>query len=153
MSITAKFRVHRINELEDSRDVHLTAVTSSDPSNENYSWSKLTPGGVIQMNITNPDAFNQFVVGHEYLLTFTDVTASQDQVAASTSTAATTDAAVGQAVADTATSTTDTASGASADTSTSTAGEAVQTAADAAPVSTGTADSQAQTTEGTSVAS
>lgn len=149
MSVTAKFKVHHVEEFETSRVVHMAAVYSSDTTSENYSWSQATPGGVIQMNITNPAAFNQFEVGHEYLVNFTDVTAAQDQTATTSSTTATTDTAAGQDVADTANSTTDTATatGASADTSTND-GTVAHTAADAAPAATTDA---AQTTTDTSV--
>jgi len=66
MTVKAKFRCHFIQKADDdsSRTIHRSAVTSG--SHENEAWSKLTPGGQIQMHISNPDAFNQFEQGKEY---------------------------------------------------------------------------------------
>ena len=51
--------------------VRLNAVYSADPESQNYSWSKWTPSGVVQMTITNPDAQGKFEVGKEYYLDIT----------------------------------------------------------------------------------
>ncbi|WP_164830340.1 hypothetical protein [Sinorhizobium medicae] len=39
----------------------------------NESWSKHTPSGKIEMNITNPDAIDAFDVGKAYFVDFTPV--------------------------------------------------------------------------------
>ncbi len=70
MIVKAKFRCHFIQKADDasSRTIHMSAVTSG--SHENEAWSKFTPGGQIQMHISNPDAFNQFEQGKEYYVEF-----------------------------------------------------------------------------------
>ncbi|HIC9028859.1 TPA: hypothetical protein ACW7Z2_000221 [Citrobacter freundii] len=35
---------------------------------ENKAWSKYTPGGLLQMHISNPAAFEKFEQGKEYYL-------------------------------------------------------------------------------------
>jgi hypothetical protein len=47
----------------------------ADLEGSNAEWSKWTPYGYIELAITNPDAFGQFVPGVEYLLTFEAVSA------------------------------------------------------------------------------
>ncbi|MFD3231632.1 type 2 periplasmic-binding domain-containing protein [Rahnella aceris] len=68
MTVKAKFRCHFIQKADDdsSRTIHMSAVTSG--SHENETWSKLTPGGQIQMHISNPEAFNKFEQGKEYYI-------------------------------------------------------------------------------------
>lgn len=83
MTVRAKFKVSAIEPYSNpttgeviQKQVRLDAVYSSDPASENYSWSKYTPSGSASLTITNPDAFNQFVVGEEYFLDFTPVKGS-----------------------------------------------------------------------------
>lgn len=38
---------------------------------ENKPWSQFTPCGTVEMQIDNPAAFDAFVVGMDYVLTFT----------------------------------------------------------------------------------
>ena len=78
MKITAKFRVHNVSDWNNGPDgaksgerVQMSPVYSDDPSSENYSFSQATPGGSIEMSITNPDAFGAFELGGEYLIEFT----------------------------------------------------------------------------------
>lgn len=52
--------------------VRFTPVYSSDPESENYTWSKYTPAGFMEMSVTNPAAFEQFVENKEYILTFAE---------------------------------------------------------------------------------
>lgn len=74
MTVVAKFKVASVAETSsDHRNVTMAAVYSSDPAHENYSWSKWTPSGSINMSITNPEAFNQFEAGAEYMVTFKKV--------------------------------------------------------------------------------
>jgi len=71
-SIKAKFRVHHIADSGTAgKSVHMSAVYSSDPASENYSWSQATPGGLISMQITNPAAADAFELNAEYLVEFT----------------------------------------------------------------------------------
>lgn len=56
-----------------SEQVTLSAVYSSDPGSENYSYSQATPNATLQMYISNPDAFDFFEPGAEYVLTFEKV--------------------------------------------------------------------------------
>ena len=37
----------------------------------NAAWSKWTPSGLLEMHITNPDAYNHFRPGQDYYLDFT----------------------------------------------------------------------------------
>lgn len=55
----------------DAREVELSAITRGP---EAAAWSKYTPSATLKMWITNPAAHEQFAVGHEFLLTFEDVT-------------------------------------------------------------------------------
>ena len=71
MVITAKFKVESILKKCDWEQVTLVPVYSNDPKSENYSWSKYTPSGKLEMCITNPDA--KFEVGSDYILTFSKV--------------------------------------------------------------------------------
>lgn len=79
MKVQAKFRVHNVDHIKDqdgkvfAANVHMSPVYSADPASENYSWSQATPGGNINMYITNPAAFEQFELNKEYLVTFDQV--------------------------------------------------------------------------------
>ena len=76
MSVRAKFKVTNIKDYDDTcKTISLEAVCAYDEngvrSDENESWSKWTPSGQININITNPDAFNQFEEGVSYYVDFT----------------------------------------------------------------------------------
>lgn len=75
-SVTAKFKVNSINEYEGGKMITLSAVVGYDGVgnriDENESWSKYTPSGNIEINITNPEAYNQFTVGKSYYINFTE---------------------------------------------------------------------------------
>ena len=76
MDITAKFRCDSKFDRRPEFDgftVRMSAVYSSDPASENHSWAKATPSGHIDMHINNPDAFDAFERGKEYLVTFAQV--------------------------------------------------------------------------------
>jgi hypothetical protein len=55
------------------RTARFTPVYDTDPTHPNFAWSQATPSGYIELNITNPDAFSEFEVGQDYLLTFENV--------------------------------------------------------------------------------
>ncbi|WP_238337788.1 hypothetical protein [Enterobacter kobei] len=44
----------------------MSPVTADTP--ENKTWSKYTPGGQLQMVVSNPVAFEQFEQGKEYYI-------------------------------------------------------------------------------------
>ena len=71
MSIKAKVKVIMIMHSKGQSEVHLTPVTAD--SEENKSWSKYTPSGLIKFNITNPDAVAQFKIDQEYVVEFKEV--------------------------------------------------------------------------------
>lgn len=68
MTVRAKFRCHFIQKADDNSHctVHMSPVTDDTP--ENKTWSKYTPGGLLQMHISNPAAFSQFEQGKEYYI-------------------------------------------------------------------------------------
>lgn len=67
MSVKAKFKVDSITHFANQRAVQLSPVHGDSP--ENKTWSQYTPSGQLTMTITNPDAYNQFEAGKEYILT------------------------------------------------------------------------------------
>lgn len=76
MSVTAKVKCFKkLKHDSDTPCYHVgfSPVYSSDPNNPNSSWSKYTPSGIIELNITNPAAFKQFEVDKEYLVEFNEV--------------------------------------------------------------------------------
>lgn len=76
MTVTAKFHCHANSDpgwSDQARIVRLSPVYGPEGT-ENAEWSKYTPAGYLEMTITNPAAFEQFVVGHDYSLHLVDVT-------------------------------------------------------------------------------
>lgn len=69
MTVKARFKVQSILDLGEQKNVKLTPITSG---KGNESFSKYTPCGSIEMTITNPVAFNQFVVGKTYDIDFNE---------------------------------------------------------------------------------
>ncbi len=78
MSVQAKLRVEEKNQRakwdgkpgeEGDHTVKLRPVGG--PGNEE--WSKATPAGSVELTITNPAALSFFVLGGEYVATFTRV--------------------------------------------------------------------------------
>jgi hypothetical protein len=67
--IVAKFTCTGIRNADEGEYVSLRAVYTTDPEDPNHSWSKWTPSGSMEMQITNPDARGKFVEGVEYFLT------------------------------------------------------------------------------------
>ena len=80
MNVRAKFWItgieHHVRHqaTEVNATVKMAAVYANDEINK--SWSKYTPSGTIQMQITNPGALEQFEVGKEYYIDFTPVDAA-----------------------------------------------------------------------------
>lgn len=81
--IKAKFRVHNVSSYEAinaegekakyAERVQMSPVYSDDKTSENYSFSKATPAGSIELSINNPAAFGSFIEGAEYYIDFTPV--------------------------------------------------------------------------------
>lgn len=65
MPIVAKFTCASVTDYGGSEEVKFHAAHG--PGNE--SWSKATPGGNLQVSISNPAARGQFEPGKSYLLT------------------------------------------------------------------------------------
>lgn len=63
------------HEQKYNEQISFMAVYSSDPTSENYSWSKATPCASLSMTIDNPGAWGRFKEGQEYFLDFTPVEA------------------------------------------------------------------------------
>jgi hypothetical protein len=68
IGVRAKFKVQSVEDFGPSRKVKLAAVSGD--SAENASWSKWTPSGNLEMLITNPAAYQQFVPGASFYLDF-----------------------------------------------------------------------------------
>lgn len=60
MKVTARMTVESVLDCGDSRTVKLRPVYSNDPTSPNYSFSKYTPAGLIELTITNPSAWPLF---------------------------------------------------------------------------------------------
>lgn len=76
MTVLAKMRVTGRHEFTSiSKDAGVTQVTVTMQAvydeGANSQWSKYTPSGELHLTITNPEAYNQFVLGKAYLMTFT----------------------------------------------------------------------------------
>jgi hypothetical protein len=68
--VQAKCKCISVTDYGAERDVTLRPVYDSNPGSPNYQWSKYTPDGEIRLKITNPGAFEQFVPGGTYLVSF-----------------------------------------------------------------------------------
>jgi hypothetical protein len=77
MGVQARFRCAEVHDFGSFRTVVLAPVYSSDKSSPNFSWSQATPSGKLEMTITNPAAYSQFVVGMEYALILEGVAKAQ----------------------------------------------------------------------------
>jgi hypothetical protein len=60
-------------ESDTMRIARFTSVYDANPDHPNFKWSQATPSGYLELTITNPDAFNQFEMNKEYLVTFEPV--------------------------------------------------------------------------------
>ena len=87
MSVRAKFKVQRIectetmkvvmsesdrprHERVELRTIVLSPVYSSDPAHENHRFWDASPSGEIKLGTVNPHAWEAFVLGGEYYVTF-----------------------------------------------------------------------------------
>jgi hypothetical protein len=68
--VRAKFRVELKDPGEQGK-VTLRPVYSADPTHENKSFWDATPGGLIDLYITNKAGFAQLELGKEYYVDFT----------------------------------------------------------------------------------
>lgn len=68
-TITAKLHCESVLIAENSQTPKFRAVYGD--SEENKSFSKYTPSASLELQITNPEAFNQFQPGSDYLVTIT----------------------------------------------------------------------------------
>src|SRR5690242_7481140 len=82
--VRAKFRCNSITETEHmtstrkpdgsgyvstpstKKTIKMSPVYSSDPNSENKKFWDASPGGTFELNIVNPAAVEQFVIGKEY---------------------------------------------------------------------------------------
>lgn len=69
MEIVAKFKCETILKGVDAETPTLRAVYGKDGT-PNAQWSKWTPSGSVEMQITNPAAHGFFRPGVEYIATF-----------------------------------------------------------------------------------
>lgn len=69
MSVRAKFKVDSVEHTADSATVKLTPVVSG--SEENKTFYKWTPSGLIMLATINKEAAKQFEPGKEYYVDFT----------------------------------------------------------------------------------
>jgi len=58
-----------------SESVTLYPVTSG--SEENKQWSKATPSGKLELQITNPDAYGKLVSAREFYVDFVSIPAAE----------------------------------------------------------------------------
>jgi hypothetical protein len=65
--IKAKFQCWGVVKVNGSESVQLQAVTGDDEINK--AWAAATPGGTLNMVISNPAAQGQITTGGTYLLT------------------------------------------------------------------------------------
>lgn len=70
MKIQAKMQCTENAGDASGHDVRLGCVYDEDPSHPNFKWSQYTPSGECRLHISNPGAFEAFVVGRDYLVSF-----------------------------------------------------------------------------------
>lgn len=77
MNVLARFRCVEVKHLVTAtpNDVFatITLVPVYNDGKGNESWSKYTPSGKLEMNVTNPAAIAAFELGKTYQLEFTPV--------------------------------------------------------------------------------
>ena len=59
-----------VTGVKSAERVELQAIYSDDKNSPNYSYSQATPQAKIELLITNPDAWDAFLPGHSYDVTF-----------------------------------------------------------------------------------
>lgn len=79
MTVKARFRVTEIKNIMTNSATDVLAMITMIPvyndGKGNESWSKYTPSGKLEMNVTNPAAIAGFDLGKVYELTFEPVPA------------------------------------------------------------------------------
>lgn len=76
-AMRAKMRIGHVDQrnLPHSETLHFHAVAASkypeDGSDENNTYAKFSPSGVLQLQVANPALIGKFEVGKEYYLDFT----------------------------------------------------------------------------------
>lgn len=65
--VKAKFCCQSVEDFGYSKKVNLRPVYGT--GEENKSWSQATPSGNLEMTITNLEAADYFIPGHDYFLT------------------------------------------------------------------------------------
>lgn len=77
-TIRARVTVNHVEVVKDhdgkqtGENIYAHPVYSQDPNSPNYSFSQATPGGQIQLYITNPNAFGFFELHGEFDVTFNE---------------------------------------------------------------------------------
>ena len=78
--IRAKVKVRNVlehfangDDVKTQEQLYLSAVYSDDKESENYSFSQSTPHLVLNMSISNPNAFGKLIKDKEYYLDFIPV--------------------------------------------------------------------------------
>ncbi len=74
--VRAKFKVNKyetsLDRNEELRTIHMSAVYDGSP--ENKEFFKYTPNGTIQIGVLNRKAWEEFPLGREVYVDFTDAT-------------------------------------------------------------------------------
>lgn len=73
MSVAARLRCESKLVTPAGQTVKFSAVYSQDKASPNYSYSQATPAANLEMYITNPVAYDQFVPGGTYDIQFVEV--------------------------------------------------------------------------------
>lgn len=79
-----KMKVERIQESLDgnlnkvNEFIYLHAVYSDNPKSINKLWSKWTPAGSLQYNVSNPNAFDKIKVGDYFFVDLIPTTEEED---------------------------------------------------------------------------
>ena len=79
-AMRAKMRLNHIDQrnLPSQETLHFNPVSKSssypeDGSDENNTYAKYSPSGLLQLTVANPALIGKFTVGEEYYLDFTKV--------------------------------------------------------------------------------
>lgn len=81
-TVRAKFFVQSVEHLHTGGVDPCTNITMAPVyanGDENADWSKYTPGGKLEMMVTNQSAIDQFDLGQEFYLDFTPADPAQDK--------------------------------------------------------------------------
>ena len=77
MNVLARFRCIEIKHLVTGSPTDqmatITLIPVYNDGKGNESWSKYTPSGKLEMNVTNPSAIAAFELGKSYQLEFTPI--------------------------------------------------------------------------------